>query len=300
MRSKVIPLEKITNTVRKLSDISYRDHITLYAAQASFFIVMSFFPFAITVLALIDKYLPDYENALLSLVGSLDITSGVITSLIGSLKEYGRILPFTVITSVWSASRGVYAVGMGISEVYGMKRRRAYLVRRIIFMLYTGVFILILLLTLVILSAGDSVYGAVSGISPLISGVIGFVARQKYLVVLLFLFSFFLVIYYFSAKDRGRRTNHSVPRMSLSSHVPGAAFSAVGWVTFSFFYSLYIRVFPKASYIYGSLAAVVFFLLWLYFCMAILLWGAEINKTAAILPVKCRTLSANAVRNAKK
>lgn len=290
MRSKVISLDIITGAARKLSDISYKDHLTLYAAQASFFILMSFFPFAITVLAVMNKVLPQYEDALIKLVSSLDITSGVVTSLIDSLKASGRILPLTIITSVWSASRGVYAVGTGISEVYGMKRRHAYLIRRIVFMLYTALFILILLLTLVIFSAGDKIYGAVSGISPVLGKVIGFVAKQKYMIVLIFLFVFFTLIYYFSTKEQGRRTNHSVPRMSLSAHIPGAAFSAVGWVLFSYFYSLYIRVFPKSSYIYGSLAAVVFFLLWLYSCMEILLWGAEINKTVAALPEECLPL----------
>lgn len=69
--------------------------------------------------------------------------------------------------------------------------------------------------------------------------------------------------------------------MKLSSHLPGAVFSSLGWILFSYFYSLYIKWFPRSSYVYGSLAAVVFFLLWLYFCMSILLWGAEINKSVA-------------------
>ncbi|MBS5724524.1 MAG: YihY/virulence factor BrkB family protein, partial [Clostridiales bacterium] len=58
----------------------------------------------------------------------------------------------------------------------------------------------------------------------------------------------------------------------------GAIFAALGWVLFSYFYSLYIQYFPSASYLYGSLAAIVFLMLWLYICMMILIYGAEINK----------------------
>ena len=52
---------------------------------------------------------------------------------------------------------------------------------------------------------------------------------------------------------------------------------------FSYFFSLYIEYFPTASYIYGSLATVVLFMLWLYFCMIILLIGAEANKLLHIM-----------------
>ncbi len=39
-----------------------------------------------------------------------------------------------------------------------------------------------------------------------------------------------------------------------------------------------MKYYPSASYIYGSLAAVMLMMLWVYFCMMILLAGAEINK----------------------
>ena len=62
------------------------------------------------------------------------------------------------------------------------------------------------------------------------------------------------------------------------AHLPGAAFASGGWILFSYFYSLYIIHFPAVSYLYGSLAALVLMMLWLYICMTILLLGAEVNK----------------------
>ncbi len=49
-------------------------------------------------------------------------------------------------------------------------------------------------------------------------------------------------------------------------------------MVFSFFYSIYIEHFSNYSFVYGSLAAIVFLMLWLYFCMNIFLFGAQINK----------------------
>ena len=48
---------------------------------------------------------------------------------------------------------------------------------------------------------------------------------------------------------------------------------------FSYLYSLYVRLFPRASYLYGGLALLIVWMLWLYFCMIIFLIGAEINKS---------------------
>ena len=64
----------------------------------------------------------------------------------------------------------------------------------------------------------------------------------------------------------------------IFTHLPGAVLSSLGWVVFSKGYSLYIEHFPRASAVYGSLAAVCLIMLWLYFCMVILLFGAVYNK----------------------
>lgn len=66
-------------------------------------------------------------------------------------------------------------------------------------------------------------------------------------------------------------------RKSLLSYLPGALFSSVGWLTFSFFYSYYVDHFSGRSYSYGSLTIIVLLMLWLYICMYIIFIGAEIN-----------------------
>ena len=64
-------------------------------------------------------------------------------------------------------------------------------------------------------------------------------------------------------------------------HLPGALFSALGWLLFSLLYSVYITHFPRASAVYGALSAVCLVMLWLYACTVILLLGAEINRWLA-------------------
>ena len=58
----------------------------------------------------------------------------------------------------------------------------------------------------------------------------------------------------------------------------GAFFAAACWIIFSIAYSVYIDTFSDYTYFYGSLTAVVLLMLWVYICMNIFLYGAQINK----------------------
>ena len=53
--------------------------------------------------------------------------------------------------------------------------------------------------------------------------------------------------------------------------------SAVAWSLFSLGFSVYLDYYDGFSNMYGSLTTIILILLWLYFCMYIVLIGAEIN-----------------------
>ena len=68
--------------------------------------------------------------------------------------------------------------------------------------------------------------------------------------------------------------NHIV---QLKVQLMGAAFSAVGWMIVSWIFSVYLDIFKGFSSMYGSLTTIVLIMLWLYFCMYILLFGGDVN-----------------------
>ena len=63
--------------------------------------------------------------------------------------------------------------------------------------------------------------------------------------------------------------------------VPGALFTSVLWILFSYLFSIYIDYFTNFSSVYGSLTYIVLFMLWMYVCMDILFLGALINRFLA-------------------
>ncbi|MBQ7983595.1 MAG: YihY/virulence factor BrkB family protein, partial [Clostridia bacterium] len=59
--------------------------------------------------------------------------------------------------------------------------------------------------------------------------------------------------------------------------VPGALFCTIGLVAVTLYFSLFIRGSAKYSLVYGSLASMILFLMWIFLCGNILLIGTAIN-----------------------
>ena len=82
-------------------------------------------------------------------------------------------------------------------------------------------------------------------------------------------------------------------KATLKSQLPGAVISAVAWSVFSLIFSIYLEYF-NVSNMYGSLTTLIMIMLWVYFCMFIVLLGAEIN---AYFEDKFRKLQQTAVEH---
>jgi membrane protein len=66
-------------------------------------------------------------------------------------------------------------------------------------------------------------------------------------------------------------------KSKLRYELPGAIFSTIVWMVYSWAFSYYINNYANYSVTYGSLATIVIFILWLYVTMNIVFIGAEIN-----------------------
>ena len=66
-------------------------------------------------------------------------------------------------------------------------------------------------------------------------------------------------------------------RDKFRKQIPGAVFTALGWMVISWIFSVYVDVFQGFSSMYGSLTTIVLIMLWMYFCMYSILLGGELN-----------------------
>ena len=243
------------------------DQIAVHAAQASFFVIISFVPFVSLLLGVIGILLPDQPDALTDLIPGVAASSGFLDLILDDLRSAPAfsLLSISALTTLWTSSRGIAAIRYGLETVYETDHR-SYVKHQYRSIVATLVFIAVLVASVVVLLFGD-----------LLSETFGETASQVFsdlrTPLFLVLLTTYITAMYLSIARRSTAVSH---RTVL--HLPGAVLSAVGWGVYSFLYSLYIRYFPDASRIYGSLGAVCLLMVWVYFCMMILLFGAEFNK----------------------
>ena len=248
--------------------------LSVHAAHVVFFVMVSFFPFVMFFFTLL-KYTPLTEDSLIRLLDAVvpSSISQILTTWINEAyhQSSGTILSITVITTLWSGSKGFMGSTYGLDKIYNVKNRRNWLVNRLSSLLYTLAFTGILLVSLIVLLYGNRILLAIDSFFSIETPLfIGIFSLRSFLGFTIF-FLFFLLLYMF-IPDR---------KPNVKEEIPGAMFTSVLWILFSYLFSIYIDYFTNFSSIYGSLTYIVLFMLWLYVCMNILFFGALINRFLA-------------------
>lgn len=261
---------KLFNLIRAIA----RDDVYMYSAQASYYIIISSIPFIMMLLSLARFILPVSESDIVIIASSF-LPEVVIPSFENIIHEIfnkvsGSVISISAISSIWTASRGIYAIERGTRNVYHSPSRKTIFLDIIASFLYTFIFIFVMILYLTVFVFGNSIINFLD----LKSGFWHFIFNRtewlKWLfTVVLLTFIFSLLYMAFSGK-----------RLRLKNHIQGAIFTTITWMVFSFVFSYYIENFANYSYLYGSLAAIVLIMLWVYSCMVIFLIGGEINVAA--------------------
>lgn len=257
---------------KQIYDKFVKDEITVYAAQASFFIVLSAFPFIMILLSVIQMVPTISQSDLMMVVSKFfppaiyPLIETVILDLYTTAPA--AILSVTTVATLWSASRGMLGIERGLNRIIGCGRRRNYVLSRLISSGYTIVFMAVCVMSLGLLVFGSFLQKLLIRYIPFMSRSAPYLISLRTLIALAILITFFVGLYTFLPYERQK----------IRYQLPGAVFSTVCWLLFSFGFSIYFTNFSRFSYMYGSLAAVVMLMLWIYFCICILFLGAEINQ----------------------
>ena len=263
-------LKKCVKLIMGFLNAMQEDCVAAYAAQTAYFIMLSFFPFIILLVTLIQytSLTPEdiYRVAQVLFPPSMD------TFIHGLVDEvYSRTavtISLSAIMTAWSAGKGFMGLIQGMNMIYNVEERRNYIILRLQSALYTVVFVVAIILSLVVLVFGNSLHKVAVEYAPILTYVTEIILRLKGIVAIGILAVLFMVLYRFVPNRKVR----------LFRQAPGALFSAVCWYVFSIVFSLYVEYSPGLINMYGSLTTIVLVMLWLYFCMYIILIGAEINS----------------------
>lgn len=260
-------LGRISALVRQLSD--YR--ISVHAANAGYFIILAVFPALVLVVSLLRYTNLDVHDLLGFLEGLIPPALLPEAELL-ILDTYQAASKATVglsaFTALWAASRGIYSLLTGINAVYGLSESRSWLYTRLISVVYTFLFLLVLLLTLVLHVFGTAVVELLDRSQlPFLRILTGIIDLRFFLLLFLqtALFTAMFMVF----------PNH---RYGFYASIPGALLSSIGWLVFSQLFSVYVEQLSNYGNLYGSVYALAVSMLWLYFCLSILFYGGVLNR----------------------
>lgn len=245
--------------------------VPLYAANACYFIVLAVFPALLLLLGLLQYTPLEVERLgemLRGVVPEAFLEPAEEVILLTYDSTSGAALGVSAVTALWSASRGIYGLLTGLNAVYGVAESRGYFYTRLISVVYTFVFLLVLLLTLALHVFGTGLLGLLQRAShPFLRFLLGMIDLRFFL--LLFLQTAIFTAMFMVLPNKPNRFRDSLP---------GALLASSGWLVFSDLYSIYVEHFAGVHNVYGSVSAVALSMLWLYCCMAIVFYGGALNQ----------------------
>lgn len=246
-------------------------HIPVYAANACYFIVLAVFPALLLLLGLLQYTPLEVERLGEMLQGVLPevlLEPAEELILITYDNASGAALGLSAFTALWSASRGIYGLLTGLNAIYDVREDRGYIRTRLISVVYTFAFLLVLLLTLGLHVFSTGLLRLLqSASSPFLGFLLNLVDLRFFL--LLFVQTSIFTLMFMVLPNRPNRFWDSLP---------GALLASLGWLIFSDLYSIYVERFAGLASVYGSVYAVALSMLWLYCCVSIMFYGGALNR----------------------
>lgn len=241
------------------------------SAGLTYYLVFAIFPFVLSIISILGiLHLP-----MISLEGDAAafLPADVITLLnmtIVHMTEFsnGAILTFGLAFALWFPFRAVKNMTSEVADIYGEEKPKGHLKR--VFFLYTIILIFIPVM-LILLLIGEGVLDFVFQhlpVLPLTEEIIALWDKLRFLPMALALILLTSAVYILSPSERP----------GWKYVLPGALLSTAAWMAYSLFFAHYVNNMGNYSVIYGSIGAIIAFLIWLNWSLTALLVGAVFNQ----------------------
>jgi membrane protein len=249
------------------------DHrVLVIAGGVTFYSLLAIFPAVAALVALyslfadpgtIRSHLDSLSNVLPG--GALAVIGDQITrvSAQGQTK-LGFAFAGSFLISVWSANAGIKALFDALNVVHEEREKRGFFLLNVVSLSFTLIgiaLVLVAIAAMVVLPTALAYLGVASETKGLFK-----ILRWPLLFVVVSLAISFIYRY-----------GPSRERAQWRWLTWGSAFAAVAWLVMSILFSWYTESFGHFNETYGSLGAVIGFMIWMWLSNVVLLIGAELN-----------------------
>jgi membrane protein len=262
------------NSLKELISRVIDDEIDALAAQVTYYLLLSFFPFLLLLLSIIGYSDLQSKDVLIYLSqimpkDSFDLIYTTVIEVFDSTK--GNLLPLSIMGLVWTGSSGFRAIIKGLNKAYDEKETRPYWIILSISILFMVGLALVITSAVALLVFGQMIGSAIASRFEVPNTFILGWDIIRYIVTLGGMIFIFASLYHFTP----------CRKLTWKEVVPGAIFTTLGWLISSLGFAYYVNNFNNYSYVYGGIGAVIVLMLWLYLTSIIILVGGEINAQLA-------------------
>ena len=248
------------------------DRITLIAAGATFYLLLALFP-ALAAFVSIYGFVADPVTiadhiAFLGGVlpsGGVDLIRAQLQALASqdpATLSFGFI--FGLLFALWSANSGIKTLFEALNVAYDETEKRSFLWLNTLSLIFTLGAMLVGILFIVCV-----------GVVP---AILAFAGLSGWEEVLISIFRWpLLIVVSTAAISLLYRYGPSRERAKWRWITWGALFASIAWLVTSLLFSWYLANFADYNATYGSLGAVIGFMLWTWLSVVILLLGAELD-----------------------
>jgi membrane protein len=255
-----------------------RNDLMGLSAEIAFYGIFSLFPLVIVIRSL-EPYLPEGQQLIPAILTMIEeISAGDDSRIYEIVNEQllqpsdsrrAGLLSFSLITSLWGASRGFGILVKGVNLAYDVRERRGWLQRRLMGLAIT--------VTLLVLLVGGIIVGVFG--PQILAGLLArvgiseapeFLLRAaRWPVALLLLGAGLTVLYYLAPQSH--------PRWRWTP--AGSVFAVVSLLLLSFLLSVLLQqdFFEIEWLTYSAFGLMLVILLWMFLASLVVLIGAEIN-----------------------
>lgn len=251
-----------------------RDHLTNVAAALTYYGVLAIFPALIALVSILGLVGHSATQPLIENLGKVapgparSIFSSAIENLDKNRGTAGVIFVAGLAGALWSASGYVSAFMWASNLIYDVEEGRPFWKKIPMRLGVTLVTVALLALSCVAVVLTGGLAREVGNVLGVGGSAVSVWDIAKWPVLVLVL-SFCLALLYWASPN--------VKHPGLRWLNPGGTLAIAIWLIASAAFALYVAEFSSYNKTYGSLAAVVVFLVWLWLSNVAVLLGAELN-----------------------
>jgi membrane protein len=267
-----------TSTWRRTAREFQADNVTDWAAALTYYGVLSIFPALLALVSIIGLLGTSATSALQKNLGTFapgaarDILSGAINQLAN--HRGGASISFVIglLIALWSASGYIAAFMRASNVIWDVEEGRPMWKTLPVRMGVTLVVVVLLAISsvAVVMTGGLArKAGSLLGVGQT-AVTVWDIAKWPVLVLIV---AGIVTLLYWAAPN--------VKHTGVKSLLPGGALAVALWIVASALFALYVANFGSYNKTYGTLAAVIVFLVWLWLSNVAILIGAELNAERA-------------------